>query len=116
MDSSSWYLKSDHEAIITLRELRNKLPSRLVSLHVRDHQDDEYDYDDLTRSEQLNVLADYRTTCSLKDLCVARQPTQFYPLPACRGYLRDATGFITSREKRTLRTECPKYELWVYLQ
>jgi hypothetical protein len=39
-------------------ELRKKSPSRLVSLHVRGHQDDEYDYDDLTRPEQLNALAD----------------------------------------------------------
>jgi hypothetical protein len=43
----------------------------IVSLHVRDQQDDERDYEDFTRSEQLNVLADHRATAALKDLCAA---------------------------------------------
>ncbi len=42
--------------------------------------------------------------------------TAFYPLPTCRGYLRDRNGYITSREIRTLRNELPEYELRAYLQ
>jgi hypothetical protein len=41
---------------------------------------------------------------------------EFYPLPTCRGYLCDASGHITSREIRTLRTELPEYKLRAYLQ
>jgi hypothetical protein len=42
---------------------------------------------------------------------------QFYPLAACRGYLRDGNGgYVTSREIRTLRTALPENELRVYLQ
>jgi hypothetical protein len=56
--------------------------------------------------EQLNVLANYRSTAALQDLRVAGQRTDFYPLPACRGYLRDVIGYIcSSREKCALRTE-----------
>ena len=60
--------------------------TKLVSLHVRGHRDDERDYDDLIRSEQLNVLNDHRATDALKDFYAAGQPTGFYPLPACRGF------------------------------
>jgi hypothetical protein len=108
---SSWYLKPDHNVIITLSETRTNLPFKLASQHVRSHQDDGHDFDDLTRSEQLNVLADHRATAVLKELCAAGQPTDFYPLPACRAYLCDATGYITSRENwedelgRTYKTQ-----------
>jgi hypothetical protein len=98
-------LKPDHDVIMTLSEVREKLPFKLISVYVRGHQDDKRDYDDLTRPEQLNVLADHRASTALQDLCVAGQPTRFYPLPACRGYLRDTSGDILNREQRTLRTE-----------
>jgi hypothetical protein len=42
--------------------------------------------------------------------------TEFYPLHACRGYLRDGTGHVTSREQLTLRTELPVYEVRDNLQ
>jgi hypothetical protein len=109
-------LKPDHDVIMTLSEVREKLPFKLISVYVRGHQDDKRDYDDLTRPEQLNVLADHRASTALQDLCVAGQPTRFYPLPACRGYLRDTSGDILNREQRTLRTEFPGCELRAYLQ
>jgi hypothetical protein len=52
----------------------------------------------------------------LDELRAADKATDFYPLPACQAYLRDRTGYITSREIRTLRTELPEYELRAYLQ
>jgi hypothetical protein len=79
------------------------------------HKDDKRDYADLARPEQLNVLADHRGKAALIDLHAAWQPTEFYLLPACRGHVRDATGYSTSREIRTLRTELPEYELRAYL-
>jgi hypothetical protein len=60
-------------------KLQRALPFKLVSLQVRGHQDDERDYEDLTEPKQLNVLANYRATAALKDLCAAGQPTEFYP-------------------------------------
>jgi hypothetical protein len=101
---------------MTLREVREGLPFQLSSRHVKSHQDDKRDFADLTRPVQLNVLADHRATAVLDELRAARQTTEFYPLPACRGYLCDASGHITSRKIRTLRTELPEYELRVYLQ
>jgi hypothetical protein len=44
------------------------------------------------------------------------QPTEFYPLPACRAYLRDDTGYITSCEKRTLGNEFSEYKIRANLQ
>jgi hypothetical protein len=116
LDSSSWYLKPDHDVIMTLSEVREGLPFRLISQHVKSHQDDERDFADLTRPEQLNVLADHRATAALDALRAARKSTEFHPLPVCRGYLRDASGHITSREISTLRTELSEYELRAYLQ
>jgi hypothetical protein len=78
--------------------------------------DDKRDFADLTRPAQLNVLADHRATAALDELRAARKTPEFYPLPACRGYLCDASGHITSREIRTLRTELPEYELRAYLE
>jgi hypothetical protein len=101
---------------MTLSEVREGLPLQLISRHVKSHQDDKRGFADLTRPAQLNVLADHRAAAALNELRAARKTTEFYPLPACRGYLCDASGYITSREIRTLRTELPKYELRAYLQ
>jgi hypothetical protein len=60
VDSSSWFLKPDHDVIMTVRE---KLPFKIVLLHLRSHQDEIRDYADLTRPEQLNGLTDHRATC-----------------------------------------------------
>jgi hypothetical protein len=58
------------------------LPFKLISRHVERHQDDERDFDDLTRPERLNVLADHRATATLDKLRAAGKTTSFYPLLA----------------------------------
>jgi hypothetical protein len=83
VDSSSWYLKPDHDVIMTLNEDREGLPFRLISQHVKGHQDEKRDFDDLIRPEQLNVLADHRATAALDELRAARKTTEFHPLPYC---------------------------------
>jgi hypothetical protein len=65
VDSSSWYLKPDHDVIMTL-SVREGLPFQLISKHVKSHQ--ERAFADLTRPEQLNVLADHGATAALDDL------------------------------------------------
>jgi hypothetical protein len=47
------------------------LPFELISRHVKSHQDDKYEYDDLTRPEQLNVQADHRASDALDELLAA---------------------------------------------
>jgi hypothetical protein len=81
VDSSSGYLKPDHDVIVTLRELRTNLPLRLASLHVRGYQDEECNFEDLPRPEQLNVLDDRIVTTALKDLCAFHKPTEFIRCP-----------------------------------
>jgi hypothetical protein len=103
INSSSWYMNPDHDVIMTLSALRTKLTFRLASLHVRAHQDGHCDFNLFPRPVQLNVLADTLASEALEALCAAGQPAEFYPLPACRAYLRDGIGHITSCEKRTLR-------------
>jgi hypothetical protein len=100
---------------MTLSEVREGLPFQLISRHVKSHQDDKRDFADLTRPAQLNALADHRATAALDELRAARQTPEFYPLPACTGYLCDASGHITTRVIRTLRTELSEYELRAYL-
>jgi hypothetical protein len=80
---------------------------QLISRYVKSHQDDERDYADLTRPEQLNVEA---TEPRLHSTHFVRLNSEFYPLPACEPISADATGYITV-EIRTLRTELPEYEL-----
>jgi hypothetical protein len=98
---------------MTRSEVREGLPFKLISRHVKSHKDDELHFADLTRPEQLNVLADHRATAALDTLRAAGMTTAFFPLPTCRGYLR---RYITSREIRTLRTALPENELREYLQ
>jgi hypothetical protein len=81
VDSSSWYLKTDHDVIMTLSEVQEGLPFQLISQHVKSHQDEKRDFDDLTRPEQLNVLTDHRATAALDELRAARKGTEFHPLP-----------------------------------
>jgi hypothetical protein len=114
IDSSSVYTKPDHDIIMQLSAPRTKLPLRLASL--RGHQYDTSDFDLLSRPAQLNVLADHLDTDTLMDLRAAAKPTQFYPLQACRAYLRDGTVYITSHEKRTLANEVPEYDIRAYFQ
>jgi hypothetical protein len=92
---------------MTLSAPRTKLKFRLASLHVRAHQDGHCDLNLLPRPAQFNILADEVASEVLADLRVADQSTEFYPLPACRAYLRDGTGHITSCEKRTFTNEFP---------
>jgi hypothetical protein len=116
VDSSSWYTNPDHDVIMTLSALRTKMSFQLASVHVRGHQDKHCEFELLTRPQQLNVLADHLATEVLDELRAADKPTELYPLPACRVYLRDGTGHITSNEKRTLANEFPEYEMRAYLQ
>jgi hypothetical protein len=46
--------------VMTLGEVREGLPFQLISRHVKSHQNEKHDYADLTRPEQLNLLADHR--------------------------------------------------------
>jgi hypothetical protein len=97
--------------IMTLSALRSKLPIRLASLHVRAHQDENWKVELLPRPEQLIVLVDGLATEVLEDLRAADKPIEFYSLPACCTYLRDGTGYITSRGTSTLTNEFPEYEI-----
>jgi hypothetical protein len=68
---------------MTLSEVRKGLPFQFISRHIKSHKDDEREFDDLTRPEQLNVLADHGATAALDELPAAKKTTELYPLPAC---------------------------------
>jgi hypothetical protein len=65
---------------MTLSEVREGLPFQLISKHVKS-QDKERAFADLTRPEQLNVLADHGATAALDDLRAADEIKELYPLP-----------------------------------
>jgi hypothetical protein len=75
-----------------LSSVREGLPFELISRHVKSHQDEEREYDDLTRPEQLNVQADHRATEALDELRADDTITEFYPIPTCGSYLATAPG------------------------
>jgi hypothetical protein len=92
---------------MTPSALRTTLPLHLASLHARSHQDITCAFDLLSTPTQLNILTDHLATDALVNLRAAANTTEFYLLPACRVYLRDGTGYITSHEKSVLATEIP---------
>jgi hypothetical protein len=77
IDSSSWYTNPDHDVIMTLGALRTKFPLCLASLQVHAHQDENCEFNLLSRPAQLNVLADEDASEVLEDLQAADQPTKF---------------------------------------
>jgi hypothetical protein len=81
----SWYLKPDHDVIMTLSEVREGLPFRLISQHVKSHRDERRNFADLTRPEQLNVLADHRATAALDELRAARKSQSSIHYPTAEG-------------------------------
>jgi hypothetical protein len=112
LEAEKAFRTRDMDLIMTLEGL----PSKLISRHVKSLHDDERDFNDRTRPDQLHVLADHRATATLNKLRAAGKTTAFYPLPACRGYLRDGNGgYTTSRNIHTLRSARPEYELRVCL-
>jgi hypothetical protein len=90
--------------------------ARATLPHSIKEQDGHCEYNLLPRTAQLNSLADEVASEVLADLQAADQPTEFYPLPVRRVYLRGGTGYITSYEKRTLTNEFPEYKIRAYLQ
>jgi hypothetical protein len=94
------YMIPDHDVTMTLSALRAKLTFRLASLNVPAHQDGHCDFNLLPRPAQLNVRADALASEALEELRAAGQPTEFYPSPEYRAYLRDGIGHITSCEKK----------------
>jgi cytidylate kinase len=82
------------------------------SLHVRAHQDGNCEFNPLSRPAQLSILTDQLASEVLGDL----RATEFNLLLACRAYLRDGRGHITSREKHMLTNEFPEYASREYLQ
>jgi hypothetical protein len=98
-----------------LSSVREGLPFELVSRHVKSHQDEEREYDDLTRPEQLNVQADHRATehsMNFVQTIPSQSSIQYLPAEATLRQHRVSH----SHEIRTLRTEFTEYELRAYLQ
>jgi hypothetical protein len=98
VDSSSWYLKPDHDVIMTLSEVREGLPTHFKARQKPPRQ--ERAFADLTRPEQLNVLADHGATAALisVQLTKSKSSTHWHVEP-----IFVTTGYITSREIRTLK-------------
>jgi hypothetical protein len=80
------------------------------------YQDETCDFDLLSRPEQLNIVVDNVATDALMDVCTADKTAEFFPSPACRVYLRDGSGYITSQETRTLTNKFLGYEIQAYIQ
>jgi hypothetical protein len=108
--------EEDHDVNMTLSAIQEGLPLRVIPRHAKNHEVEKGDFVDISRPELFNVLVDHRATATLDEPRAAGQSTEFYPLPACRDYLCDAIGYITSREIFTLRPELPGYEFRDYLQ
>jgi hypothetical protein len=94
---------------MTLAEVRGGLPFQLISRHVKSHQDEKRDFADLTRPEQLNVLADYRATAAFDELRAARkkkkQSSTHYPPAAdelsVAKYARSEPNSLSTSFERT---------------
>jgi hypothetical protein len=90
VDSSSWYLKSDHDVIMKLSSVRKDY--HLNSSHDTSRVTKTTSTNTTTHStEQLNVQADHRASDALDELRLVNPRV----LPdTCRSYLCDSTGIL----------------------
>jgi hypothetical protein len=89
-------------------------PFVLKLRHVKSHQDDEKDYEDLEDDAKMNYMCDILATEKLDTLERQNKKQKVRPLPACPVYLNEATGVINAKEQLRLKQALPRQELKAY--
>lgn len=90
-----------HQLVFTMKSLT---PLQFTPEYVPGHQDDKKSWNELTRPEQVNVMADRAASYCLSQqiLCPRLEQPAFEPIPSVRCYLRVDHHFVTSHEKKIL--------------
>ena len=108
--------RPDFDVINQLFEAWNECPITVPLHHVKGHQDDTKKFSELTRPEQLNVMADlYATEQRYAIQARGTHWDKSMALPSNPAYIYNGAGQISSKEKLILRTHWPRLEFGRYL-
>ena len=116
-DEASYWKDGDSDVIDLLAKTREELP-RISTQHIKGHQDDHEEYDELPRPAQLNVLADELATQALneaQELSPGQAP-RMIPLSNCGAYLIHNERYQTSKEEEVLQYALHEKEMDDYLR
>ena len=86
------------------------------SQHVKGHQGQSKKQHELTRPEQLNILADQLATEALQDVSHLKHAPSSQPNPHCPIFLLNRGQIISSKEQSTLRWKWSELRLQNYYQ
>ena len=116
-DEVTFWKEGDSDVIDLLAKTREDLP-RISTEHIKGHQDDDMEYDELPRPAQLNVLADELATLALNEAHESSrgQAPNMIPLPNCGAYLIHNGQYQTSKEEQLLQFAIHEKEMDDYLR
>jgi len=111
---------ADWDVIAQIHELQDELqvvcPGIRPCQHVKGHQDDNKDYDELPWEAKLNVMADRQATLALQTLRELPDDETWHPLPACSAYLCIADEVTTGKSIDALSYRISEMPLHDYLK
>jgi hypothetical protein len=103
------------DVLMQLRDAESDIyPFSLNPRHVKSHQDEETDFDDLEDDAKLNYLCDLLATEKLEKLEKQNKRQRVKPLPACPVYLEANGEICNAKEQITLKQAIPRKELTEY--
>jgi hypothetical protein len=103
------------DVLMQLRDAESDIyPFSLNPRHVKSHQDEETDFDDLEDDAKLNYLCDLLATEKLEKLEKQNKRQRVKPLPACPVYLEANGKICNAKEQITLKQAIPRKELTEY--
>ena len=115
--SPSFAILSEYDVIqtiyVTIKELKTKniLPELSIA-HVKGHQDEEKDYEDLSVEAKLNVQADHRAGEHMKQTSVIKQGTLIIP---AKLQMRIDNKEITRNIRQSIRFKYSAEQLQLYI-
>jgi hypothetical protein len=114
--SSIWSAKPNYDILHELEQAHSELPCPVTTTHVKGHQDDKRTWNELSRPEQCNVLADGLATTQKDELLTQypHGPPQgpFLPSHTVRLYHKDI--LITGKEKQMMMNQWQHDEISKY--
>jgi hypothetical protein len=103
------------DALLQIQEAAKDIrPIQLDMHHVKAHQDDEKDYEELEDNEKLNYHCDILATEAMVKCEKTKRIIKITPFPACKVYLEENGDLINANEQQRLRQAIPRSELEGY--
>jgi hypothetical protein len=103
------------DALMQIKAAANDIFPLVVDfIHVKAHQDDNREYDELQDDAKLNKQCDDLATEQLERMEAENRLPRFNTLPACSVYLETKNGLVNGNEQNHLRQAIGREELTSY--